>query len=206
MSFYRKGTDGRRKEEYIKRLSYPGTCRQTQKENRALGLCNGCSLLRSHTLTSFRRVSPYQLNEGLFNSASVLEMTSTNGGTEYGSDSELEIDSEPPGSRSLPPQLTPRSPLMENTSLLNQQPSHHHQKASNSATAFNDSGADTPQNMTIIAMLQQQLQEVISMQQGMLKKQSDFDNKLVSLQNQVSEGLNLSSSITSSSDEKLHVI
>lgn len=63
---------------------------------------------------------------------------------------------------------------MENPShLLNNQSSH---QSTSSATEYRDTGTDTPQNSTIIVMLQQQqhlLQEVISTQQGMLKKQSD---------------------------------
>ena len=218
MSFHlSKGTpDGRRKEGCTKRLSYPVTCQQRQKENRALS--NGRSQVPSRSLTSFRRVSPYQPNEGLFDRESVLGMVSRDGGAEYnpeyGSDSELDIDNDfrsPAGCRpSLPSQLTTRSPLMDNTSLLNQQPT---QQANTSV--IHGSGVNSPQNVpssTIIAMLQEQqhlLQEVISTQQGMLKKQSDFDHKLLSLQHEVLEGLNSCSSVASSNDDKkskLHVI
>lgn len=120
----------------------------------------------------------------------VLGMVSTNNGVEDDSDSGPEIDSVFRAPES------DRSPLMENTSLLNSQSSH---QADSSATAFHGSGADTPQ---IIQQQQYLLQEVISTQQGIIKKQSDFDHKLLSLQQQVSEGINSCSSVASSSDDK----
>lgn len=108
----------------------------------------------------------------------------------------------------LASQLTPRSPLMDTTGLLNQQ-SNQQANQQASTSAIHGSGANSsPNNVptsTIIAMLQEQqhlLQEVISTQQGMLKKQSDFDHKLLSLQHEVSEGIKSCSSVASSTDDE----
>ena len=67
-----------------------------------------------------------------------------------------------------------RPPLLGNTGLLNQ----NHRDATASVSAFSDGAVESLPSATIIAMLQQQqhlLQEVISTQQGIQRKQSDFD-------------------------------
>lgn len=196
-----------RKGGYSKRLSYPGTCHQ--KQTSSTSKPQGNSRSGSRSLRSDQRLSPYRPNEGLFDRYAAVGIVSTNCDPDYDSDSELEGQSEKRTSSSRPHSRHGghsqfRLPLMENTGLLNR----HDPTVSGAFTGDDVETAPFPQSAMIIAMLQQQqhlLQEVIGSQQGMEEKQAYFEERLVSLQQQVSEGLNSFSSVSSSDDKKFKV-